>query len=316
MTKSTTIPWWISAPLVGGAFGLLLWWERRRPLRRTVEPKLRRNARNLTTAAVSALALRMVEVPVVVPLSRMVASRGWGVLQQAHLPLWAETALGFVLLDYTLYVWHVLTHRLRWLWRFHVVHHLDLDLDASTALRFHAGEMIISVAWRAGQVVLIGVSPLALSVWQLSVLLNILFHHSNVRLPLGAERRLNYVFVTPRMHGIHHSAVREETDANWSSGLAVWDRLHSTLRLNVPQDAITIGVPAYRESREVTLLRILALPFVRQRPTWRLRDGREPVRSPPRTYLPEEELRGPWESLANRARPKGRVLLCPHSVCP
>jgi sterol desaturase/sphingolipid hydroxylase (fatty acid hydroxylase superfamily) len=159
MTKSATIHFWVSPPLVCGAFGLLLWWEWRRPLRRVVEPKLRRNARNLTPAAMGTLALRGAEFPVVVSLSTLVASRGWGLLQQANLPLWLETTLAFALLDYTLYIWHVLVHRVPWLWRFHLVHHLDLDLDASTAPRFHAGELVISVAWRAGQVVLIGVSP-------------------------------------------------------------------------------------------------------------------------------------------------------------
>jgi sterol desaturase/sphingolipid hydroxylase (fatty acid hydroxylase superfamily) len=279
MTKSATIPLWVSAPVVCGAFGLLLWWELRRPLRRTVEAKLTRTARNLTTAALGALALRVAEFPLIVPLSARTASRGWGLLQQAHLPLWLETILAFGLLDYTLYLWHVLVHRVPWLWRFHLVHHVDLDLDASTVLRFHAGELVSAVAWRAGQVVLIGVSPLALSVWQLGLLLSILFHHANVRLPIGVERWLNYILVTPRMHGIHHSLMREETDANWSSGLTVWDWLHGTLRLNVPQDAITIGVPVYRKSHEVTLPRILALPFVRQRPTWRFDDGSQPGRA-------------------------------------
>jgi sterol desaturase/sphingolipid hydroxylase (fatty acid hydroxylase superfamily) len=278
MIKFGSIPFWISAPLIGATFGILLWWEWRRPLRRAVESKLRRNARNLSTAAINVLTLRIVEFPLVVPLSMLVTSRGWGLLPQANLPLWLETALTFVLLDYTLYIWHVLTHRVPRLWRFHVVHHVDLDLDASTALRFHAGEMVISVAWRAGQVILIGVSPFALSVWQVGLLLSILFHHANVRLPIEIERWLNSVLVTPRMHGIHHSTVRAETDSNWSSGLTIWDWLHGTLRLDVPQEAITIGVPAYQKSQEVSFAKIVALPFVSQRPTWRDEDGSESVR--------------------------------------
>jgi sterol desaturase/sphingolipid hydroxylase (fatty acid hydroxylase superfamily) len=178
-----------------------------------------------------------------------------------------------VLLDYTLYVWHVLTHRVPFLWRFHVVHHVDLDMDATTALRFHFAELVISVAWRAGQVAVIGVSPLSFSVWQIALFLSIMFHHSNVRLPLDVERRLNRFIVTPRMHGIHHSAIRAETDANWSSGLTVWDWLHGTLRLNVPQQDIIIGVPAYREPDDVALGDVLSMPFHSQRPTWRLPDG-------------------------------------------
>jgi sterol desaturase/sphingolipid hydroxylase (fatty acid hydroxylase superfamily) len=87
-----------------------------------------------------------------------------------------------------------------------------------------------------------------------------------VRLPVEAERRLNLFFVTPRMHGIHHSTVRAERDANWSSGLTLWDRLHGTLRLNVPQDEIEIGVPDYRAPEELGLFAILKLPFGAERP--------------------------------------------------
>jgi sterol desaturase/sphingolipid hydroxylase (fatty acid hydroxylase superfamily) len=278
--KNGRAPAWLSAPLVVGAFGLLWFLERRRPLRREVEPKLRRNARNLAVAGVAGAALQLIERPVVQPLTALVERRRWGLLKRAHLPKWLEVALALLLMDYTLYLWHVLTHRLPVLWRFHVAHHIDLDLDVSTALRFHAGELAISTGWRAGQIVLIGVSPLALSVWQTFTLLSVIFHHSNVRLPLEVERKLNHVIVTPRMHGIHHSIVKEETNSNWSSGLSLWDRLHGTLRLNVPQGEITIGVPAYREPEEVKLTEVLKLPFVEQRPTWLLPGDGQPVRVP------------------------------------
>jgi sterol desaturase/sphingolipid hydroxylase (fatty acid hydroxylase superfamily) len=169
--------------------------------------------------------------------------------------------LAVVLMDYTLYLWHMLTHRVPALWRFHVVHHADLDLGATTALRFHFGELTISAAWRVAQVLLIGVTPLSLSTWQTLLFVSILFHHSNVRLSDATERRLVRFVVTPRMHGIHHSVVLEETDSNWSSGLTVWDRLHGTLRLDVPQDEIEIGVPSCRDPESVALGRMLALPF-------------------------------------------------------
>lgn len=264
---------WISGPLVVGAFALLAWLERRRPLRRAVEPKLGREARNLAFAAASAAALRLTEKPVADALTALVERRRWGLLKLAGLPAWLEVASACVLLDYTLYVWHVLTHRVPFLWRFHLVHHVDLDLDASTALRFHFAELALSVPWRAGQIVLLGVSPLSLSVWQTLLFLSILFHHSNVELPAELEGRLNRLVVTPRMHGIHHSAVKDETDSNWSSGLTVWDRLHGTLKLGVRQDEIAVGVPAYRDPAEVGLTDILKLPFGAERPTWRLHDG-------------------------------------------
>jgi sterol desaturase/sphingolipid hydroxylase (fatty acid hydroxylase superfamily) len=178
--------------------------------------------------------------------------------------------LAVVALDYTLYLWHVLTHRVPFLWRFHQVHHVDLDLDASTAIRFHFGEMALSVPWRAAQVLVLGVSPRALALWQKLTLIEILFHHSNLELPLEVERWLCCFVVTPRMHGIHHSIVEEEINSNWSSGLTLWDFLHGTLRLDVPQDEIIIGVPAYRKPEELTLPNLLAMPFAPQRPSWQL----------------------------------------------
>ncbi|MFL6255929.1 MAG: sterol desaturase family protein [Pyrinomonadaceae bacterium] len=264
------MPAWLSGALVLGAFGALVWLERRRPLRVERESKLARSARNLAVAATGAAALQLTEAPLAERLTALVERKKWGLLKLMRLPLWLEVAAVVVLLDYTLYLWHVLTHRAAWLWRFHVVHHIDLDLDATTALRFHFAELVLSVPWRAAQILAIGVSPLAYSVWQTLLKLSILFHHSNVRLPVELERRLNLLVVTPRMHGIHHSLLKEETNSNWSSGLTVWDRLHGTLRLDVPQGEIEIGVPAYRDPREVGLTSMLALPFGEERPTWRV----------------------------------------------
>jgi sterol desaturase/sphingolipid hydroxylase (fatty acid hydroxylase superfamily) len=269
--KERKVPSWLSGPLVLGVAGLLVWLERRRPLRRSVESKSTREARNLALAAVGAVALSLTEKPLAEALTSLVERRRWGLLKVVRLPRSVEVALAIVLLDYTLYLWHVLTHRVPFLWRFHLVHHIDLDLDASTALRFHFAELVISVPWRAAQILFIGVSPLAFSVWQTCLLVSILFHHSNVRLPFEVERRLNRLVVTPRMHGIHHSNVKEETGSNWSSGLTVWDWLHGTLRLDVPQSEIVIGVPAYRDPREVGLAEILKMPFTEERPAWQPR---------------------------------------------
>lgn len=221
----------------------------------------------------AALTVRLAEKPVVEPLARAVARRRIGLLQRYRLPLWCECAIGIALMDYTLYLWHRLMHRAAPLWRYHLPHHVDLDLDASTALRFHFSELVLSVPWRAGQVCLIGVSPLTLSLWQTFLMLSILFHHSNVELPEKFERLLSCLVMTPRLHGIHHSTVRAETDSNWSSGLTVWDWLHGTLRTDVPGRSITIGVPAYRDAAEVTLKKILAMPFAEQRPTWTAAHG-------------------------------------------
>jgi sterol desaturase/sphingolipid hydroxylase (fatty acid hydroxylase superfamily) len=280
----------LTAALALGTFAALLLLERRQALRaRRHEPKLRRDARNLAVAGLGAAALQLAERPVVGPLARLVHRRRWGLLPRLRLPLPLEVAAAVVLMDYTLYLWHVVGHKAPLVWRFHAVHHADLDMDASTALRFHFGELLLSVPWRAAQVALIGVSPLALSVWQSFLFNSILFHHSNVRLPIEVERRLSRWIVTPRLHGIHHSMVPEETDSNWSSGLTVWDRLHGTLRVDVPQDEITIGVPAFRDPAELTLPRVVAMPFVDRRPVGELPDGGVPRRAGP--FPPARELR-------------------------
>jgi sterol desaturase/sphingolipid hydroxylase (fatty acid hydroxylase superfamily) len=270
----------ISGLLVVGEFCLLVLLELRRPLRPAAEPKLKRIARNLAVLTLSAVSLIIAERPLVQPLSELVHRRELGLVKQLPLPGWLEIALAVTLMDYTLYLWHRLMHRWAWLWRFHLPHHVDLELDASTALRFHFSELVLSVPWRAGQIALIGVSPLSLSIWQTALMLSILFHHSNVRLPIEIEKWLNYLIVTPRMHGIHHSIIHTEEDSNWSSGLTIWDRLHGTLRLNVPQSQITIGVPAYRDKTEARLTKILVMPFRKQRPTWQLPEDGEPSRAP------------------------------------
>jgi sterol desaturase/sphingolipid hydroxylase (fatty acid hydroxylase superfamily) len=272
------MPGWLNATLICGTFATLLWLEHRRPLRRQRERKLTRNIRNLALAACSAAAIRLTERPVTDPLTQLIERNGWGLVKLVQLPPWLEVALSVLLLDYTLYLWHVLTHKVSFLWRFHRVHHADLDLDASTALRFHCLEMMLSVPWRAAQVLAIGVAPLPLWIWQTATLLAILFHHSNVKIPLRIERWLCRVLMTPRMHGIHHSMVHAETDANWSTIFAFPDYLHRTRKLNVPQQAVTIGVPAYRDPQELTLVKILRMPFGKQRPTWRLPGDGEPER--------------------------------------
>jgi len=252
---------WLGAGLAAAVFSLLTLGERRRPLRPSVEPKRRRLARNLAVAAVSAAVVQVCDRPLTRRAAALVERRRWGLLPQARLPRGMADALAFLLLDYTLWVWHVLLHRWMPLWRLHAVHHADLDLDASTGVRFHPLELLASVPWRVAQVVLIGAGPRALSRWQSALLLSVLFHHSNVRLPLALERFLALLLVTPRQHGIHHSVVEEERDSNWSSLLNVWDRLHGTLRLDLAQEAVTIGLPGLRDPRQVSLRHLAVLPL-------------------------------------------------------
>jgi 2-haloalkanoic acid dehalogenase type II len=236
-----------------GLVGAILWLERRRPLRRRVDPGPRRLARNFAIAALTAAAVAVVERPLISRLAEETAKRRWGLVPRLGLPPRVQAALVLALMDYTLYCWHILLHRVPLLWRCHRAHHADLDLDASTAARFHFAEFMLSVPWRAAQVVLIGVSPRLLDLWAKLTLAEVVFHHSNLRLPLALERLLSRLIMTPRLHGIHHSTVREERDSNFSSGLTVWDLVHGTCRADVPQASIVIGLPEYQEPQKATL---------------------------------------------------------------
>ncbi len=165
-------------------------------------------------------------------------------------------------------------------WRFHNVHHTDLDMDVSTASRFHSGEMLFSVAFFSLTVFLFGVGPMAVVVFFIVFEAAVVFHHSNWRLPIWFERILNHVIVTSRMHGIHHSIVERETNSNWGTIFCWWDKLHRTLRRDIPQDAITIGVPAYREENDLTFGQLWLLPFREQPSYWQLPNGERPERTP------------------------------------
>ena len=238
------------------------------PLRGRVEPRLRRLVRNLTTGGISLAVMALLQAPILVPVAEAVQRHRIGLLHWIALPRVASIVVAVLLLDYTLWIWHWANHRVPFLWRFHLPHHVDRDMDASTALRFHFGELALSVPVRAAQIAIIGAAPLAVAIWQVILFGAILFHHSNTRLPRRFEAVLARVIVTPRMHGIHHSARPDETNSNWSSILTVWDFLHRTFRFDVPDERIVIGIPAYRDPSDVTIGKVLTLPFHKQREDW------------------------------------------------
>jgi sterol desaturase/sphingolipid hydroxylase (fatty acid hydroxylase superfamily) len=274
----TDLPIWLTPTVVVAGFLVFLWIETLRPLRVEREPKLRRIARNLATAGVGLATVELLQIPILIPISRWTMTRGIGLLNQVEMAAWARVAISFVLLDYTLWFWHWINHRVPFFWRFHSVHHVDRDLDVSTGVRFHFGELGLSIGFRALQVTAISADPVSVAIWQMLLFVSVLFHHSNTRLPLALERVLVRFVVTPRMHGIHHSDYENETNTNWSSLLSVWDYLHGTIRLDVPQPSITIGVPAFDDPKKVTLGKILAMPFRRWRGYWRRPDGSAAVR--------------------------------------
>jgi len=229
------------------ALALLALAEACAPLRRRVRPRGERLAVNAVVALGAALAVRLALVPVGVVVAAVAERGGFGLLHWLAAPAALAWPAGLLLLDYTMYVWHRLNHRVPLLWRFHLVHHTDLDLDVWTALRFHAGELLLSCGWRAVQVAAIGPSVALVLVFEVVFETATVFHHSNWRLPPALDRALTAVVVTPRMHGIHHSTLEAETNSNWSVMTSWWDRLHRTLRLDRPAETLVIGLPAYRE---------------------------------------------------------------------
>ncbi len=231
---------------MAGVVIAILFFERRRPARKLSRPLARRIGRNIALGALSMGAAGLLESPLARRLARSVVKGRSGLVQQIPLPHWARDLLAVAAMDYTIYLWHVATHRIPFLWRFHLVHHLDRELDSTTALRFHFAEIIVSVPYRLLQVRVIGTSERALLLWQRLFFMSVLFHHSNLRLPDTLERRLELLLTTPRMHRIHHSDEVQDTNSNWSSGLSIWDRLHGTLRARAPDDSIRIGAPNLR----------------------------------------------------------------------
>jgi sterol desaturase/sphingolipid hydroxylase (fatty acid hydroxylase superfamily) len=274
----------VGTPLIVCLFFGLLLLQWRYPLRRQHLSMLRRLVRNLIVSIPSHVVLRWATLPLPLALAAWMEYRHLGLFRWMGLPIWSRSIIGFVLMDYAYWWWHWANHMVPFFWRFHNVHHTDLDMDVSTASRFHFGEMLFSIGFLTIGVVVFSIGPVALLIFFLAFEAATLFHHSNLRLPIAVERILNHVVVTPRMHGIHHSIVERETNSNWGTIFCWWDKLHGTLRRDIPQDEITIGVAGYRD--DLTVGRLWLLPFQKQRDYWRLPDGHRPHRAP----KPADEL--------------------------
>jgi sterol desaturase/sphingolipid hydroxylase (fatty acid hydroxylase superfamily) len=270
----------LTIALVALLFGVLLAIERFAPLRCARygwgRGLLRRLVLNLVVSALAYGTALLVVRPATLAALGWSADARFGLAYLVRGPEWAAAGLAFLLMDLSFYYWHLANHRVRFLWRFHNVHHTDPDLDASTAFRFHFGEVAMSAAFRVAQVVIIGVPMGVFVVYELIFQANTLFHHSNVRLPIQLERLLNRLLVTPRMHGIHHSQVRRENNSNFGVVFPWWDWLHRTLRLNIPQSRVAIGIAGYSAPHDNRLWSLIRMPFTRQRDYWR-RAGGEPA---------------------------------------
>jgi sterol desaturase/sphingolipid hydroxylase (fatty acid hydroxylase superfamily) len=270
----------ITSVIIIAVFLTLLMIETRFSLRQAKRPKAQRFVINVGVSALALATGAYVVAPMALRLASWTSESHFGLLHVMPLPFTAEFILGFLFMDLTFYYWHRANHSIPFLWYFHNVHHVDPDLDVSTSFRFHFGEVFFSLGFKALQVYLIGISLLTYLVYELMFQCATMFHHSNVKLPIAVERCLNKVIVTPRMHGIHHSIVKDETNSNYSVIFRWWDLIHGTLRLNIKHSDVVIGVPAYLEPQDNGFLNLLILPFRKQREYWRLPNGQEPVRSP------------------------------------
>lgn len=252
-------------PILTGVFILCFFLETKFQLRKRVQSRMKRVITNFIVSLPSFALLRLLLIPAMVWLASENQSWQFGLNHLYVAPMWLEIVVSFLLLDYSNYIWHVLLHKLPFMWRFHLVHHTDLDLDVTTAFRFHFGELIGSVIFRGAAILLIGASPHIVLVYEIIFEAAAQFHHSNTKIPFRLEKLLNKIVVTPRMHGVHHSMIKTETDSNYSVIFSFWDRIHRTVRLNIEQDKIVTGVPAYSNEHELTICKLLKLPFTRIR---------------------------------------------------
>lgn len=264
---------YIKALILPVVFILLMIVEQIAPLRSRTRPLFRRLLKNLLLTAAVFLVGSLVVRNAGLGMSKWTAERSLGLVFLVPLPTWGRVVMGILLMDLTFYYWHRANHRIRLLWRFHNVHHIDPDLDVSTSFRFHFGEIAYSAIFRVVQMMVIGADPFTYAIYEMAFNAETMFHHSNIKIPFKFERWLNKVIVTPRMHGIHHSAVGTETHSNYSVIFPWWDRLNKTLVLNVPQSSIRIGVPGYLEEKDNRFWNLAVMPFVKQKRYWRFADG-------------------------------------------
>ena len=239
-------------------------WEVAAPRRRREIPRVLRWTNNLGVVVVDTILVRLTFPIAAVGLALVAAERGWGVFNVFEVPVWVAFIVSVVVLDLVIYLQHVLFHAVPALWRLHRMHHADLDFDVTTGLRFHPVEIILSMAIKFAAVAVLG--PPAAAVLVFEVLLNgtAMFNHSNIRIPLGIDRVLRLIVVTPDMHRVHHSVVPQETNSNFGFNLPWWDRLFGTYRAQPADghDDMTIGIELFRSRRDLWLDRMLIQPLL------------------------------------------------------
>ena len=240
-------------------------WEIIAPRRPLTTHKGQRWFANLSMIAIATLLVRFTFPLLPVGMALMAQERGWGILNFAAVPPWLAVALAVIALDLVIYLQHVLFHFLPVLWRLHRMHHSDLDLDASSGNRFHPLEIVISIVIKLGAIMVIGASPVAVLLFEILLNATSTFNHGNIRIPLGIDRWLRTVLVTPDMHRVHHSIIPRETNSNFGFNLPWWDYLGGTYRAQPDAGHLemTIGLTEFRDPTQLTLPHLLVQPFLR-----------------------------------------------------
>ena len=243
-----------------------LWSPRLERAEMTGALKSRRWLTNLSMVILSSMLLRVIFPAAAVGAAMWAESQGLGLLRLAGVDPIVGSLIAFVALDFAVWLEHVASHKIPLLWRIHRMHHADPGFDLTTGLRFHPLEIVLSMLWKAGVVVALGAPVAAVLVFEIVLNAASMFNHANARLPLGLDRWLRLVLVTPDMHRVHHSTVPHETDSNYGFSFPFWDRLFGTYVAQpaAGHDAVDIGLSQYRGNAVSGLLWALALPFRRE----------------------------------------------------
>ena len=224
--------------------------------------RLRHDAKNLAVGMTNAVIATALTGTLLVAVE--ISSRDMGLLRWIALPAVAATAVALFILDFWMYIWHRLNHAVPFLWRFHRMHHSDPAVDASTGVRFHTGEILMSGLARAALLPVLGLSLWQMALYDALLLPVVLFHHSNVRFPRWLDYGLTLCVVTPAMHRVHHSRWRPETNSNFASILPLWDRLFRSFRLREDAHAIHLGLAEFDDQQWQTLWGMIRTPAARR----------------------------------------------------
>jgi sterol desaturase/sphingolipid hydroxylase (fatty acid hydroxylase superfamily) len=247
----------------GAVFAVMAIWEVIGPRRKQAIGRYWRWPNNLGVVVLDTLLVRILFPTTGIGLALLAEARGFGLFNVIAIPAWVGVVASVVILDFAIYLQHVLFHAVPALWRLHRMHHADLDFDVTTGLRFHPIEILLSMVIKLTVVAALGAPALAVLLFEVLLNATSTFNHSNVRIPLGLERALRWLVVTPDMHRVHHSILWRETNSNFGFNLPWWDRMFGTYRAQpaAGHEAMTIGIEQFRDSRELGLDRMLLQPF-------------------------------------------------------